>query len=413
MKDYEKRKFCASCTNENLIDLLSLGSVPLAGYFPKSNERHNVELFPLKLQFCDNCKLTQTDSVINPDILFRDYRYLSSVGLSKHFDDFAETMDKRYGLNNKKILEFGCNDGVLLEPLSRRGADAIGVDPSINVTNIARERGLNVITDYFNYDNFGTEEYSCKFDFVFGNNAFAHIIEISKTLKAIEHCLKNDGLFIFEVHYLKNLIDEIQWDNIYHEHIYYYSVTSLNNMLINYGLTIVDVEKIPIHSGSIRVTAKKTKEPLNQKVYEIIKEESKTICDENYLMNFQNKVKNHIDDFKLQIGNAKSKGMVIAGYGASGRANMFCNIVGLDNETIDFIVDESPERCNRFIPAMNIPIVDIEHLKEKNVDILIIFAWNYSKMIIEKTKFKDFKYMIAFPELRFIDSKETQNLNTL
>ncbi len=413
MKDYKKRECCASCQSEKLVDILDLGSVPLAGYFPKADELNQVSLYSLKLQFCENCKLTQTDSVINPDVLFRDYRYLSSIGLTNHFNQVASQLNEKYNVVGKEILEFGCNDGVLMKPLSDLGANILGIDPSINVTKIARDKGLNVITEYFNYDTFGNSEWSERFDFILANNAFAHIIDIENTTKAVQHCLKKDGLFIFEVHYLENLINELQWDNIYHEHIYYYSVTSLNNLLRRFGMTIIEIEKISIHSGSIRVTAKKSEMDTPNSIKEIIELESTTICDIDYLNQFQSKVLNHINEFNSYIEKAKSEGLIIAGYGASGRANMFCNITKLDNSVVKFIVDESPERCGRYIANTNIPIVSIEDLKNTKIDLLIIFAWNYSKMIVDKTKFNDYKYMVAFPEINFFNKKSDIKLNTI
>jgi predicted RNA methylase len=408
---YKKRSCCASCSSEKLKTILNLNNVPLAGFFPKKEEINNVVTFPLELQICEDCKLVQTDSVINPDVLFRDYRYLSSIGLSKYFSGVANELNEKYDIKGKDILEFGCNDGVLLKPLSDLGANAIGIDPSVNVSQIARNKGLNVITDYFNFVNFGNKEWENRFDIIISNNTFAHIIDITNTAKAVGHCLKDGGRFIFEVHYLKNLIDELQWDNIYHEHIYYYSVTALKNMLNKYGMSIVDVEKRDIHSGSIRITAEKSNAAMPEKVIDIIKEESTTICDLNFLDQFQNNVLKHISDFKEEIKKAKDSGLTIAGYGASGRANMFCNITGLDSSFIEFIVDESPERCGRYIANTDIPIVGIETLKEKDVDILIIFAWNYSKMIVEKTGFKEFNYMIAFPSIKYFKREDVKELD--
>lgn len=410
MKGYSKRKCCASCDSKALKDILDLGKVPLAGFFPKKEELDNVSSFDLKLQMCEKCKLVQTDSVIDPDILFRDYRYLSSIGLTKHFEEAAKSLDDKHNIRDKEILEFGCNDGVLLEPLNKLGANTLGVDPSINVSQIARDKGLNVITEYFNYHTFGTDEWKEKFDFILSNNAFAHIIDIKDTTKAVEHCLKPGGKFIFEVHYLKNLVDELQWDNIYHEHIYYYSVTALNNMLKEYGMTIVDVEKISIHSGSIRVTSEKSKSDMSQKVKDIIAEEKNTICNIDCLKNFQENVIKHINDFKKEIKKAKDSGLIIAGYGASGRANMFCNITGLSNDEIEFIVDESPERCGRYIANTNIPIVSLDTLKASDIDLLIIFAWNYSKMIVDKTKFKKYNYMTAFPRIKYFNKDDAKKL---
>jgi len=410
MDEYKKRECCASCKSTNLKTILDLNCVPLAGFFPKKEELSTVSSYPLELQICEDCKLVQTDSVIDPDILFRDYRYLSSIGLTKHFEDVANSLHEKYDIIGKDILEFGCNDGVLLKPLTDIGANAIGVDPSINVSQIARNKGLNVITEYFNYDTFGTDKWKNKFDFILANNAFAHIIDITNTAKAVEHCLKDGGRFIFEVHYLQNLIDELQWDNIYHEHIYYYSISALANMLTQYNMVIVDYDLISIHSGSIRVTARKGEYAMTDKVADIIQKENKTICNEAYLDEFQKKVLNHVDDFKVEIEKLKSEGKKIAGYGASGRANMFCNITNLTSEDVEFIVDESPERCGRYIANTDIPIVSQEVLKESDVDILIIFAWNYSKMIMEKTKYGDFKYMIAFPNVQYININESHKL---
>ena len=340
--------------------------------------------------------------MINPKLLFEDYRYLSSVGLSKHFENVAKILDDKYDVKDKDILEIGCNDGVLLKPLCDLGAKAVGIDPATNVVKVAREKGLNVHNGYFSYDNH--KLFDKKFDLVLSNNTFAHIIDIQDSVKGINHVLKPDGNFIFEVHYLKSLIEGNQWDNIYHEHIYYYSITALHNMFKRYGMTIIDFEEIPIHSGSIRVTVKNSETDIPKKITDRIKLESDTICNLEYLGQYSEDVKKHISDFNKTLDSLKGK--KIGGYGASGRANMFCNVTNLTKDNVDFIVDESPERCGRYIANKEIPIVDIDVLKYSDVDLLIIFAWNYSKMIIDKTQFKKFKYLVAFPKVQLVDSYE-------
>ena len=401
MSEYQKRNKCAVCDNSSLQEVLNLNEVPLAGYFPTENQLEEKSAYPLKLLFCDDCKLVQTDSVINPDVLFKDYRYLSSVGLSNHFKELAKVLDDKFKIKDKKILEIGCNDGVLLEPLSELGADVIGVDPASNIVEVARDKGLNVIDDYFNYENF--KEYEDKYDLVLANNSFAHITDIKSTVKGVSHVLKPTGRFVFEVHYLNNLIGENQWDNIYHEHIYYYSISALNNFFTRYGMTVIDFEEIPIHAGSIRVTVLNDNIDTPDKIFDRLLKEHKTIGNPSYMLDFTNKVETHIQDFKKQIKEL-SKDYKIAGYGASGRANMFCNLTGLDENVVQFIVDESPERCGRYIANTKIPIVDVDTLKDSDVDIIIIFAWNYSKMIIEKTQFKKYKYLVAFPNVQLVDS---------
>jgi len=405
IQKYQNRETCASCDGNDFETILDLGIVPLAGYFPLKEQIHYEIKYPLSLLVCNSCKLVQTDSVINPKLLFEDYRYLSSVGLTNHFTDVANILNDKYDVSNKNILEIGCNDGVLLEPLSKLGAFVEGVDPAVNVVQLAKAKGLKVYNDYFNDQTFGSVEFESKYDLVISNNTFAHIVDIQSVIRGINHVLKPNGDFIFEVHYLNNLIGEKQWDNVYHEHIFYYSITALKNMFQKHNMTLVDFEEIPIHAGSIRVTVKNKNTFISQKISNRIELESKTVADVEYLKNYGSSVKNHISDFNDAIQKL-SKEYTIAGYGASGRANMFCNLTNLNQDIVKFIVDESPERCGRYIANTEIPIVDVETLQNSDTDLLIIFAWNYSKMIIEKTQFKKYKYLVAFPSVQLVDNYE-------
>ena len=405
MIGYERRTQCAGCGGRQFDSILGLGIVPLAGYFPTKRELSKQSRYPLNLVVCKYCKLVQTDSVIDPALLFEDYRYLSSVGLSGHFKNVADLINDKYQIKDKKILEIGCNDGVLLEPLKRLGAGVEGVDPAKNIVKVARDKGLKVYNDYFNDKTFGGDKFKSKYDIVISNNTFAHIIDIQSVIKGINKVLKSEGIFIFEVHYLKSLIDGKQWDNVYHEHIFYYSITALQKMFQRHNMTLIDFEEIPIHAGSIRVTVRNRLEFLPNKILDRITDESKNICDLNYLNQYGKDVEKHISDFNNQI-SILSKENAIAGYGASGRANMFCNLTNLNSDIVRFIVDESPERCGRYIANTDIPIVDIETLENSNVNLIIIFAWNYSKMIIEKTQFRKFKYLVAFPTVQLVDNYE-------
>ena len=407
MIGYTKRKYCAGCDESNFLNVLSLGEVPLAGVFPLKEELENESKYPLNLLFCKKCSLVQTDSFIEPQILFEDYRYLSSVGLSNHFKELAYSLDEKYeDIEGWNILEIGCNDGVLLEPLSQLGANVEGVDPAKNIVKLAIDKGLNVYEEYFNDETFGGEEFKDKYDLVLSNNTFAHIPDIQSVVRGVKHVLRPEGDFVFEVHYLQSLIDGKQWDNIYHEHIFYHSITGLNNLFNKYDMTLIDFEEIPIHSGSIRVTvANRNTDAVSQKVLDRIKLESKTVANVDYLRSYGEDVRNHITNFNNTIEELKEN-YTIAGYGASGRANMFCNLTNLNSDIVKFIVDESPERCGRYIANTDIPIVDVETLKNSDVDLLIIFAWNYSKMIIEKTQFKKFKYLVAFPTIQIVDTYE-------
>ena len=406
MIGYTKRKYCAGCDETDFLSVLSLGEVPLAGVFPLKEELENESKYPLNLLFCKECNLVQTDSFIEPQILFEDYRYISSIGLSNHFKNVADILDEKYDVEGLNILEIGCNDGVLLEPLNSLGANVEGVDPAKNIVKLAKDKGLKVYEEYFNDETFGGEEFKDKYDLVLSNNTFAHIPDIQSVVRGVKHVLRPEGDFVFEVHYLQSLIDGKQWDNIYHEHIFYHSITGLNNLFNKYDMTLINFEEIPIHSGSIRVTvANRNTYAVSQKVLDRIELESKTIANVEYLRSYGKDVRNHITNFNNTIEELQ-KNHNIAGYGASGRANMFCNLTNINSNIVKFIVDESPERCGRYIANTDIPIVDVETLKNSDVDLLIIFAWNYSKMIIEKTQFKKFKYLVAFPTIQIVDTYE-------
>ncbi len=403
MSEYTKRLQCAGCENDSLETILDLGSVPFVGEFPSYEDLDNQTRWDLNLLFCDKCKLVQTDSLIEPKVAFKDYRYLSSVSLSEYFQKVASDLNEKYNIENKKILEIGCNDGVLMSPLSKLGADVEGVDPSEIPYKIAKNKGLTVYNKFFNYENFDSDYFVSRYDFVLANNSFAHIIDVQNVIRGIRNVLRVSGHFIFEVHYLNSIIEGKQWDNVYHEHIFYYSLTALKNMFQKHNMTVVDFEEIPIHSGSVRVTVANRNTYLPQKVSDRIELESKNIADISYLKKYGITVKKHISDFNNQIKEL-SRDYKIAGYGASGRAGIFCSMTGLDDSIVKFIVDESPERCGRYLSGTKIPIVDIDTLKNSDVDIIIIFAWNYSKMIIEKTQFKKYSYLVAFPEVQLVSS---------
>ena len=396
MNEYSMRTKCAGCGNQDLSTIFDLGNVSLLGQYPKTIRRDKE--YPLGLIQCNKCKLVQTNSIINPDFLFKDYRYSSSVSLSNYFKDVARLLTERHDLKNRKVLEFGCNDGVLMKPLSDLGVNVVGVDPATNIVNIAREKGLNVINDYFNFNNFKNHEN--KYDVVIANNTFAHVVNLQDTLKTIKHVLKDGGLFIFEVHYLGNLINELLWDNIYHEHIYYYSIEALKYLFKN--MTIEKVESLDVHSGSIRVTIRNTDLP-NTGVVSEIKGNIKNI--ELKLMNdsierFSVNVQNHITSLK-NLMNSLKKGNKIVGYGASGRAAVMCNVMKWDSSDISYIIDESSERVNRYISNTDIKIVDKDKITG-DVDIIIIFAWNYSKMIMDKLPTGEYTFLVLFPHIQMV-----------
>ena len=415
MEEYKKRVECAICdTGDNLETIIEYGDVPLAGFFPREDEMYNVKKYDLALQYCTKCHLMQTNSTIDPDVLFKDYRYLSSIALQNHFDNYSDFLIKKFQLDiNSKVLEFGSNDGVLLKPMLERGIDIIGFEPSDNVSKISVYKGCKVINDYFNIDK--AKEYCGEsvYDIVTSSNCFAHIDDIHSVVDGISYVLKKGSHYVFEVHYGKNIIEECQYDNVYHEHIYYYTLSSLKNLFESHDMTIIDYVELPIHAGSIRVTVKNEKIDYNDKILSVFKMEQEIgITSLSYYENFKNDVSKHKEEIYDKLISLKSEGYNIGAYGASGRANILCNFCNLGENIIDYIIDESPERYDRYIN--NIPIYNPQKIDTES-DYILIFAWNYSKMIISKLVDKyDFKYIIPFPEIRCVNNvEELENKNTL
>lgn len=401
LKRMIKRNKCAGCNSSKFDVVYDFGNIPLAGSFPLEKDKNCVENYPLSIIMCPNCKLVQTDTLIDPQILFKDYRYISSIGMQKHFDQYADWLiDKEKLNNNSQILEFGCNDGPLLDALKQRGIkNTIGIDPATNIVELGRKKNLNLIDDFFNYGFAKGKGWGSKYDYILASNTFAHITDINSVVKGIEYSLKKDGKFIFEVQYLVDLVDKLQFDFMYHEHLYYYTLTSLNNLLSKHGLKIIDVERIPIHSGSIRVIATKDLSVIrNSKVDELMEDEKQY----NDLDNFSKSIGKSLEGLTLFLSKHKDKKII--GYGASGRANVVVGTLNLDSRDVKYMIDESPERYNRFTSNGKIPIYPPNKI-EDDVDFILIFAWNFADMIIEKTKHLGIPYIIPFPQIKIINGE--------
>ena len=251
---YQKRQTCAICGNGERETILDYGLVPAAGSFPTKDELGDEPKYHLGLEFCGTCGLLQTNSILDADYLFKDYRYMSSIGLSEHFSELASLLVEDFSLNSESsVVEIGSNDGVLQVPFQKLGIPVVGVEPAANIAQVAKSKGVEVINDYFNYETSLRHFEPNSVDLIVSNNCFAHIHDIHAVVKGVGHIMKESGTFVMEVHYVKALIEGLQYDSVYHEHLYYYSLYALENLFKQYGMTIVDCCEIAVHSGSIRV----------------------------------------------------------------------------------------------------------------------------------------------------------------
>ena len=324
-----------------------------------------------------------------------------------HFQKFANKIKSKTSKDNSvKLFEIGCNDGVFLEEfLNDKRFSLLGVDPSKNISSLAKKKGIKVINDHFNNSIASQikKKYG-KFNLVVACNVFAHIDNISSIIRGVKKIIHTNGDFIIEVHYLNDLLNSFQYDTVYHEHMSYYSIFSLEKIFLKHGFNLHLVEKINTHSGSIRLYFSLSKKRRSIKIDNLIKLEKISI--KKKIPYFQKYSDNHKKNLIRVCNNYTNKGYKIIGYGASGRGNILANFNDFKNIPINFIIDDSPIRQKKFIPQQGIPIYDFKHIyKLQNERIIIlIMAWNYKDDIILKVqRFNDnIKFILPFPKPKII-----------
>tara|TARA_Y200000002_G_scaffold382883_1_gene401866 strand:+ start:549 stop:1814 length:1266 start_codon:yes stop_codon:yes gene_type:complete len=388
---------CGICNESDLSLIINFGEFALAGAFLKSEDFKNEKKFPIRLCFCNNCFTVQIIDRLDPKILFQDYFYFSSSieTLRSHFKQYAKDVTSRFLDPSKStVLEFGCNDGVLLKPLADLGIkNVIGVDPAKNVISNIDDKRIIIKNDYLNEQvaheivkKFG------KVDMILANNVYAHIDNMQGTTSIIKNTLNENGVFIFEVHYLDKVIQEMHYDFIYHEHLYYHSLLSLTEHFKRYHMTIFDIKPISIHGGSLRFYVCKNSSHYASQISEAVKslliEEQKKGYDKFIsFQNFSNKISTMKKDLINLLKKLKSNGYTIAGYGASGRANTILQYCGIGQDLISYMIDDAPAKQGYFTPGSHLKIFPSSVLLEKKPpDYIVVFAFSFFDEILKKNK---------------------------
>lgn len=385
--------------------VIDFGLMPLAGSFLEPDKVEEERLFPLTLVRCRDCTLMQIPEVVDPQIIFAQYSYASSTTdtLSSHFAAMAHDL-VALGVNSEDtVVEFGCNDGVLIKPLQKLGVNAVGVDPSDVARRASEDDGWPLVQGYFDTHSASrvVDRYGCA-KIVVANNVFAHIDDLDETMTAISQVLRKDGFFVFEVHYQGDLIGDFQFDTVYHEHLCYYSLRSLVALLRRFDFSIIDVQPIQIHSGSIRVFAVPhgSNRANSERVEKTLAAEEKWNIGE-----FIAGVRDRCVGLRKLIRDLRSAGRSIVGYGAAGRATVLLNYCQFGPALIDYVVDMSPLRHGRLISGMRVPVCPPEKFHERYPDYALLTAWNYEEEIVYKEK--QFlqtggKFIIPLPNLRIV-----------
>ena len=396
------RTNCRGCESDNLKIFLDLGKMPLAGGFLSNTASIKKEnLYPLPIHVCHNCGLVQILEAIDPEILFQDYSFSSStIGpLVQHFDNYAKWLKDK--LAPEFVVEFGCNDGILLKPLAQLGVKTCGVDVSENITQIARDNGLDVLSGYF--DETVAESIKKRLgraDVITGSNAFAHNDKPEKILIAAKRILKPDGYLCLEVMYAGDLLDMLQWDTLYHEHLTFYCLTTLSVLLKRFGFNVVEAERIPMHGGSLRIVATRNpNQTPNTSVAKIMSyEKEKSLADPETWINFGQHVGKKIDIVRETFGKLNQNSR-IWGYGAAGKATLWVNACKMDY--LEAMVDSSPLRAGKLMPGTHTPIVFPQEMKTNPPDYIFVTAWNYADLIRSKEEWFKGVWVTPLPDMRF------------
>ena len=372
---------CRCCGSIDLHEVFSLPPIPLVGAFTLKSEIA-VEKFPITLLFCQICKVLQIKENIDEQILFNQYSFSSSTvnSLVKHFDDYADWI-KNY-VNPKSVLEVGSNDGILLSPLQSLGIRAFGVDISSNITEIARSKGLNVKNIKFGVRNQAeiSDWIIEKVDLISASNTFPHNDDPNGFLETARNLLSDRGKISLEVMYAGSLEENLQWDTIYHEHLHFHSLTSLNNLLVRNGLHLEHAEITNMHAGSLRVLASMTEVAMSESAQKILQiEELRGLNRKATWIEFAKRSSNAIEVCREKLTAQNILGP-IAAYGASGRATMWIHAASLD--FIQYVVDASPLRAGHFMPGSNIPIQSPSYFIDVPPSAVFVTAWNYFDGIV-------------------------------
>lgn len=406
-------KKCIICGNTKLFLYLDLGKSPLANSYVKKSDLQKREVaFPLRVFYCNHCHLAQLTDVVDRKLLFDDYAYFSSTSpqLHQHFKDYANEVFSAFPVQAKQFtLEIASNDGILLKYFQKLGAKVLGVDPAKNIAKMAQKNGVDTLPVFFNsnvaqsilkkYGHAGV---------ISANNVLAHTDDLRGIIKGVKKLLDLKGVFVFEVQYLGDLLQKNEFDNTYHEHICYFSLAPLMTLLEKHGLHIFDVKHVETQGGSLRVYAGHTPLlfPVNNSVKNLLLQEKKQgLYNITTYQNFGKRLQKTKNNFLEVLQDIKLQNKKIAGYGAAAKTTTLLAYCGIGKNIIDYIVDDSPHKQEKYMPGNHIPIVSSKELKKNTPDYVVLFAWNYADSIIKREswlKEKGVKFIKPIPNVQII-----------
>jgi SAM-dependent methyltransferase len=410
---------CRSCGAGGLEMVLSLGRTPLANSLLTTEQlAQPQETYPLDLVFCPACTLVQITETVPPEKLFREYLYFSSFSdtMLAHAQTLAERMTKSRGLDGQRlVVEIASNDGYLLQYYKRAGVGVLGIEPAENIARVARdERGIETLCEFFSEELAGQLKMNGQgADVIHAHNVLAHVADLNGFACGLQLLLKDDGVAIIEVPYVKEMIDRCEFDTIYHEHLCYFSLTALDQLFRRNGLAIGDVELLSIHGGSLRIFVQqkaalstKDKPEGSLRVQQMLAEEAQWgVGKAEFYRGFAAKVDSLRGQLLQTLAELKAMGKGIAAYGASAKGSTLLNYFGIGQETLDFVADRSPIKQGLYTPGTHLPIYAPEKLLQAMPDYVLLLTWNFAGEILAQQaeyRRRGGRFVIPIPEVSVV-----------
>lgn len=388
MKDLSRRDNCRLCKSTDLQKVLQLRPTPPANeLLGPETQNDSPDYFPLDIYFCNHCKHVQLLDIVNPNRLFAHYVYMSGVSkvFQKHFKDYAEITLSDYKIINGFAVDIGSNDGTLLSFVKELGNKVLGVDPAIEVSKSALEKGVPTINAFFDTElAHSIVQKEGKASIIYANNVFAHIDSLEEIVQGVNILLDDEGVFCFEVSYLGDVLTKTLFDTIYHEHLSYHSVGPLVHFFKQLKMKLIDVQGVDTHGGSIRVTAAKdsSTHKIKQSVSDYIKQEEELgLYDPKTFLNFGKDIEDKGQKLKELLLKLKAEGKTIAGFGYPAKATTLLHHFNIGSDYLEYIIDDTPLKQGKLTPGFKFEVKSRDILKEKRPDYLLILAWNFSREI--------------------------------
>jgi hypothetical protein len=403
---------CQVCGSKELIQVINLGDQPLANTLQKDlKETSNVEKFPINIIRCSNCTLLQIDYIVDQKKVYHlDYPYLP--GITKTVDneqkELSNYLFKTLKLKkNDLVLDIGSNDGSLLKHFKEKELNTIGVEPT-NIAKIANQNGIDTLQSFFNVESAKLAiKKKGKVKLITSTNVFAHMSTLGDVMDGIVEAIDEDGYFCFENHYIMEIINKVQYDTFYHEHLRTYSLISLVKLFEMYDLNLFHAEIVTRYGGSIRCIVSKKKQEYSENLKKLLDIEKDRLIEkvEKTYNDFIQNIKKSRDDLRKKLSDIKSKNLTVIGKSCPARAVVLLSYCNLDENILDFVAEQPTSlKLNYHIPGTNLEITNDDNLIEKNPDYILLLAWHLSDPIINKWKKRGLKskFIIPLPEVKII-----------